>query len=210
MSVLRRKPGHRRSESGELHQSSAYHRYFEGWAEREILNASGRITIKRVYVGTRYRMDLSPAARRLWKCGLWAAVLAGTACLLAGSVQDITQNQSPILAVLQVIAAGGHAASFLALSNLRADMTIYEYRSGPRALLRSASITACICVLCLSAVLLLPSDRGAPPVSAAVFFALAALSCRTAAFAARRLPIRAEENTTPIPDGSVIIRRAGE
>lgn len=215
MSKFRIKRGRLNSGPGEFHQSSSYHRYFEGWAEYETLTVNGKVKIKRVYVGDHHCIDLPRGTWNLLRCALWAAVILSMAIFIIGSVQNTVQNQNPLLAVLQVVTAGGYVTMFFALGSLRTKMTIYEYKSGPRALKKSGTITAIASALCLAGTIVISLVQnliltGKPEVTALICYTVSALILAVVTLVACRLPITIEKNENMIPNGSVIIRKPGE
>lgn len=215
MNIFPKKRFRSDSSLGEFHQSGSYHRYFEGWAEYETLSAKGKVKINRVYVSDYYCVDLPCRTWNIMRCVLWAATILSIAFFIIGSVQNTMQNRNQLLAVLQVIAASGYVAMFFALGSLRTKMTVHEFKSGPRALKKSSTVTAITNALCFAVTVAVSAVQkisltGKSEMTSMFCFAVSALILSTISLAAHRLPIAIKENENAVPDGSVIIRKPGE
>lgn len=70
----------------ERRHSRSYHRYFENYAEKEVLTPGGGYTIQRVYVGQYYRVDLPDAQLRRQRVQYLALFLLSLAGYLAGAL----------------------------------------------------------------------------------------------------------------------------
>lgn len=213
MSLFRRKKNRLDNGPGEFHQSGSYHRYFEGWAECETLNEKGKVCIQRTYVGDYHCVQMSGKSWLMLRLALWLLTGVSLFLFILGAIQDTAQNDSPILAVVQLAAVCGHIAMFFSLGNLRTKMTVYDYKAGPRALLKRSRITACLSGVCLLVTVVLSLVQGLSASSQVISmacFGISALISAAVAYIAHGLPIRVIPNDTPPPPGSVIIRRAGE
>lgn len=213
MSLFRRKKNRQDNGLGEFHQSGSYHRYFDGWAEYEALNEKGKVRIQRTYVGDYHCVQMSGKSRLMLRLALWLLTGASLFLFILGAVQDTQQNGSSILAVVQLAAVCGHVAMFFSLGNLRTKMTVYDYKAGPRALVKRSRITACLSGVCLLVTVVLSIVQGlseSTQVMSMFCFGFSALISAAVAYIARGLPIRVIPNETPPPPSSVIIRRPGE
>lgn len=130
--------------------SRAYHRYFENYAEKEVLGPGGSYTIQRVYVGQYYRVDLPDGAlrRQCWAfLGLFLLCLAG---YLAGSLLAAVSAVFPValatmLPLVAVLFLG--VAVFYRLTVPR-EMEIRAWRDSSVNLLRAGMAFGICTVLC--------------------------------------------------------------
>lgn len=136
--------------------SRSYHRYFENYAEKEVLEPGGRYRIQRVYVGKYYRVDLTDGQlRRQRMVILILFLLCGTG-YLAGALLSRVSAAAPVaLATMPPLIAG----VFLAIAvfyrlTVPREMEIRSYRDSSENLI-TRSLTMAVCMLiCLGATLL--------------------------------------------------------
>lgn len=142
--------------------SHSYHRYFENYAEKEVLLPGGGHTIQRVYVGKYYRVDLSDQELRrqrivfslLFACAL-AGYFAGAMLAAVSAVSLVALATMPPLVALLFLGI----AVFYRLTVPR-EMEIRAYRDSSDNLLRSSMaffICMAVCFCCtLGGCLLVP------------------------------------------------------
>lgn len=125
--------------------SRAYHRHFEGYAEVESTNEKNRTVIRRVYVGSYYRLDLPRRKRvllRLTYLGL--LLLTGIAFGFAAS-RPVGANRTWYLAIAQMLTLwglGAVAISLLAHCTAPREMTIGDWKASSKKLRRNALCSA--------------------------------------------------------------------
>lgn len=125
--------------------SKAYHRHFEGYAEVETTNEKGKTTIKRVYVGDYYRLDL-PKNKRVALRLVYLALIALIAGLFGfAASQPVGANMTWYIAIAQMVAVcllGLLCVSFLSHCIAPRDMTVGDWKSSSKKLQRNAKYTA--------------------------------------------------------------------
>lgn len=133
--------------------SHSYHRYFENYAEKEILLPGGGRTIQRVYVGKYYRADISEQQLRRQKISfalLFLCVLAGyfAGALTAGvsAVSFVALATMPPLVALLFLGI----AIFYRLTVPR-EMEIRAFRDSSYNLQRSSIVFFICMVICFVA-----------------------------------------------------------
>lgn len=81
------------------YHSRSYHRYFENYAEKEVLKPGGGYEIQRVYVGNYYKADLTDSENRRSKLTiliLYLLTLTGYFALAGFCRQSVPQPASPL------------------------------------------------------------------------------------------------------------------
>lgn len=130
--------------------SHSYHRYFENYAEKEILQPGGGRTIQRVYVGKYYRVDLTDQQLRHQKIMIFLLFLCALAGCFAGALLAGVSALSlvalatmpPLVAVLFL-----GIAVFYRLTVPR-EMEIRAYRDSSDNLLRGSMIFLICIMIC--------------------------------------------------------------
>ena len=137
------------------YHSHAYHRYFENYAEKEVLSPDGGSTILRVYVGNYYRAELPDHVLRARKRGVglgYFGILAGF--LIGGRLAKVSAVSWVAIATMPALIAVLFLA-FPVFSYLKAprEMEIREYRDSSINLI-SGSLASAICLaVCFAATL---------------------------------------------------------
>ena len=134
--------------------SRAYHRYFEGYAEREIIDADGKKRIERVYVLDSYKHRLDDRHWALLKAGY--CVLFAVICTVY--IWTVAAH-SPFNKAfyVEVPEAAGAFSLFLLLYTLiqyvtaKRVMTIYDFKESSEKLLTRTIISAVLTALPLPA-----------------------------------------------------------
>lgn len=132
--------------------SHSYHRYFENYAEKEILLPGGGRTIQRVYVGQYYRVDLPDDQLRRQRRQLLVLFLLSLAGYLAGALMAKISAVSlvalatmpPLVAVLFY-----GTAVFYRLTVPR-EMEIRAYRDSSENLISSSRIFLICMLVCFA------------------------------------------------------------
>lgn len=83
------------------YHSRFYHRYYEGFTEKEQLDESGNKKINRLYTGTYYSPDLSAAERKKHKAASVLFYLLSLACYVCAAIQRVSINSVWYIALLQ-------------------------------------------------------------------------------------------------------------
>lgn len=129
--------------------SRAYHRYFENYAEKEVLAPGGGYTIQRVYVGKYYRVDLTDQQLRRQKIRiLILALLALTGYGVGALMSRISSVSLVAIATMPPLIAGIYLAIavFYRLAVPR-EMEIRAYRdSSEDLIIRSLAMIICMAV----------------------------------------------------------------
>lgn len=139
--MLRRKTKEKEMDSRSWH-SLAYHRHFEGYTEYQTVTAGGRKKIVRQYRGPVYRQRLSRPAQVLTRCVYLLLWLLMASVLLLAGMTDRASDSTWYLAVTELAAIllltfQGYnlLVNYLFLMG---DMTVGDYRSGSRGMIRNA------------------------------------------------------------------------
>ena len=137
----------------EQKHSRSYHRYFEDYAESQVLDENGRVIIRRVYVGRYYRVKLSDRSLRRQKLlFVLLYLLAAVLFLWAGS----TLRVSAVGAAAVFTAAALIALLWLAVPVFRRltaprEMEVRAWRESAEQL-RHVSLGAAVCLLACAVV----------------------------------------------------------
>lgn len=162
--------------------SHSYHRYFENYAEKEVLLPGGGHTIQRVYVGKYYRADISDEQLRRQKktvgllfFGVLASYLAGALTAVVSAVPFVAICTMPPLVALLLLGI----SVFYRLTVPR-EMEIRAFRDSSDNLRRSSmGFILCIAV-CFAATLvgclIVPLFTLAETVPSLLFYLLSAVS----------------------------------
>ena len=125
--------------------SKAYHRHFEGYTELEETDEKGKITIKRVYVGDYYRLDL-PKNKRVGLRFAYAGLIALTAALFGfAASRPVGANMTWYIAIAQMVTVcllGLLCVNLLSHCTAPRDMTVGDWKSSSKKLQRNAKYTA--------------------------------------------------------------------
>lgn len=125
--------------------SKAYHRHFEGYTELEETDEKGKTTIKRVYVGDYYRLDL-PKDKRIGLRFAYAGLIALTAALFGfAASRPVGANMTWYIAITQMVTVcllGLLCVNLLSHCTAPRDMTIGDWKSSSKKLQRNAKYTA--------------------------------------------------------------------
>lgn len=192
------------------YHSRAYHRYFENYAEKEILSPDGGSTILRVYVGNYYRAELSDHALRVRKrsvglgyFGILASFLIGGLLAKVSAVSWVAIATMP--ALIAVLFLAFPVFSYLTVPR---EMEIREYRDSSINLI-SGSLAAAICLaVCFAATLvgvLISPDFSLPQNLTSLVLYFLAMVCAFLIFALekrtayRKLPPRQERPAESSP-----------
>ena len=116
------------------YHSRSYHRYFENYAEKEVLKPGGGYEIQRVYVGNYYKTDLTDSENRRSKLTILILyLLTLTGYFAGGLLSAVSATAGVAIATMPALIA----VLFLAVSvfyRLAAprEMEIRQYRSRNR------------------------------------------------------------------------------
>lgn len=129
------------------HHSSAYHRYFEGFAERKCYDENGIAHIERVYVGNYYRRNISNRHHKLLKAQYAVLYLLSMAAFLFAGTRGTQLNAVVYVYIPVVLALAAMLYLIFPLFyNLTAprEMMIRSYRDSSEKLIR---VSMCAAVL---------------------------------------------------------------
>lgn len=129
------------------HHSSAYHRYFEGFAERKCYDENGNTHIERVYVGNYYRRKTSDRHLKALKARYVVLYLLSMAAFLFAGTRDTQLNVVVYVYIPVVLALAAMLYLIFPLFyNLTVprEMMIRSYRDSSEKLIR---ISICAAVL---------------------------------------------------------------
>ena len=165
----------------EQKHSRAYHRYFEDYAERQILDESGRLTTQRIYVGNYYRTKLSDT-RLLRQRTCFVLLYLSAVILYLGA--GVTLRISALWVVALFTAAALLALLWLAIPifhRLTAprEMEVRAWRESAVSL-RHVSVAAAVCLLLcagitLAAAFIFPGYSMSETALGAALYALAGI-----------------------------------
>lgn len=192
------------------YHSRSYHRYFENYAEKEVLKPGGGYEIRRVYVGNYYKADLTDSENRRNKLAIFILCLFTLTGYFAGGLLSAV-SATAVVAIATMPAL--IADLFLAVSvfyRLVAprEMEIRQYRDSSQVLVRRALVSAVCLGLCLAATaagcLAIPGYPLAKHMPSLVLYALA-FACAVLIYllekhtAYRKLPPRQERPSESSP-----------
>ena len=135
------------------YHSRSYHRYFENYAEKEVLKPGGGYEIQRVYVGNYYKADLTDSENRRSKLTILILyLLTLTGYFAGGLLSAVSATAGVAIATMPALIA----VLFLAVSvfyRLAAprEMEIRQYRDSSQVLVWRALACAVCLGLCLAA-----------------------------------------------------------
>ncbi len=188
--------------SAEPWHSRAYHREFEGYAEREVQTENGRTKIERIYVGNYYELDATDQRRRLLKWTHVVFALGASVFFLMGATARVAANYSRLTALFQAIET--LALAWLLIVGVRnlltpVRMRIRQYKDSSRAVLlwtRIAAVCAGVCCLLTLVLTLIHAREGlGAGLLCALYHAL------VAALVLLSYYIEAQQNYRVIPSG---------
>lgn len=132
------------------HHSRSYHRFFEDWAEQQILDESGKIRITRVYIG-KYYLNAYSSARRILQKILYAVLyLLSVTCFIFSGIQYTPVNMAVVPSAAAAICT--FALAFLAFPVFYhlispAEMIIRQYRRASLELISKSTVVASLLAL---------------------------------------------------------------
>ncbi len=192
--------------------SKSYHRYFEGYAEYEMVNEKGKKTLRRVYTGAWYRQDLKAAAYVGLR--IFYVLLAVGVLFLFGAAAVYQKESGNVLyVVLPEAATVGFLIYLLYILLVNylfvpRKMTINDYRVSSRSLKNgSFGCAACLAADGLTTLLYLMLHRGA---YAGIWYAVLEFLGASALSAAiylteGRIPYLMEENENKPGEDDIVI-----
>lgn len=136
--------------------SRSYHRYFENYAEKEVLSPQGGYTIQRVYVGEYYKADLPDDTLRRQKRQIGVLYLLCLAGYILGALLSRVSAVSfvAVLTMPPLIALLFFAVAVFYRLIAPREMEIRTWRDSSRNL-RTGAMAFLICMgLCFSATLI--------------------------------------------------------
>lgn len=84
--------------------SDAYHRHFQGYAERSVPKKNGRGTrIERIYTADYYKYAETDPVWRLKKAGCMVLFAAAVTAALVADVQPLAVNRIPAIGIIQIL-----------------------------------------------------------------------------------------------------------
>ena len=132
------------------HHSRSYHRFFEDWAEQQILDEHGKICITRIYVGN-YYLNAYSKAYQIFQEILYAVLyLLSVICFVFSGIQYTPVNMAILPSAAAAICT--FALAFLAFPvfyNLfsPAEMIIRQYRRASLELISKSTFVASVLAL---------------------------------------------------------------
>ena len=123
--------------------SRAYHRHFEGYVEREEVNAAGKTVIRRVYTGEFRRLELPKRKRvglRLTYFILWALMAAAFGF---SASRPIGANHSWYLAISQMLGVCSLGYVFIKLlthSTAPRNLTVGDWKASSLGLIKGSLV----------------------------------------------------------------------
>ena len=188
--------------SAEPWHSRAYHREFEGYAEREVPGEKGRTKIERIYVGNYYELDATDQRRRLLKWTHIVFSLGAWVFFLMGATARVAANFSRLTAFFQAIQV--LTMVWLLIVGVRNLLTpprmrVRQYKDSSCAVLlwtRIAAVCAGVsCLLTLIFTLIHTREGLGAGLLCALYHALAAVLVMLSYY------IEAQQNYRVIPSG---------
>lgn len=173
-----------------------FSRYFEGYSEDKRPGDDGKLHTVRVYRGFWYVPALSTVQRRLRCVGYLALYIAGGALFLAGAARREIANSTSYVGLatgLGLFALLIEVIPLMGCAFGNARQTSYQYRSGSKACILWAGITAGAMAL-TAALALLAELVGRGIGLAPLFFVLGSLCEAGIALVERKIEYHTEHN----------------
>lgn len=127
------------------YHSRAYHRYFEGYEEREQCNENGSLVIRRFYTGMYYKQDVSDKRRMLIRVLYGLLYTLGVAMFLYAATRQVACNNTWYVTIPSV---GSLVSSVLTAVYLFFNITspramqIRSYRDSHERLVTTSAFSA--------------------------------------------------------------------
>ena len=136
--------------------SRAYHRFFEGYKEQEVVDERGKVHIQRIYCGVWYERELSRGQnlrQNLCYLLLWLLALAASLFLASRNYPINLTWYGALVQLLSLIGMAWVFGGFFRSWTSPRRMTIADYKGSSMAIRRGSLL--CVAVLALSAALAL-------------------------------------------------------
>lgn len=212
-------PGDRTGESrgGDIdtgfRHSSAYHAFFEGYTEREVLDEKGRKRIQRVYIAPWIVEDLTPARRHRVRLAAWALYLTAVAIYLWCMTRRVGSNGSYYVAAPGLLTVIPLLLLFFALITFtvrKEKLTKYDYKSNTKKL-KILSLSGTILMALTAAMVLLyfllhMAERNWGELLGSVMLAVSTLCLLGLWRTVSKIPYKEVENTASVSGGGFEIR----
>ncbi len=140
----------RQGGEGKGWHSRAYHRFFEGYREQEVVDERGKVHIQRIYCGVWYSRDLTRGQnlrQNLVYVLLWLLALAGAVFLAS---RDYPINRTWYAALCQLLSVVGMAwvfGGFFRSWTSPRQMTVADYKASSMAIRRGSLFTVAVLTL---------------------------------------------------------------
>ena len=140
-------------DSAEPWHSRAYHREFEGYAERRVTNDKGHEKLERIYVGNYYELEAPKGRRMFLKLSHIVFCLGAVVFFLMGATAPVAANFSRLTTFFQAVEVLALAwLLIICIRNLLTPtrMRVRQYKDSSCAVLlwtRVAAICAGVCGL---------------------------------------------------------------
>lgn len=193
--------------------SGAYHAFFEGYTEQEVLDEKGRKRIQRVYTAPWIVEDLTPARRRRVRLLAWALYLAAAGVYLWCMTRRVGSNGSYYVAAAGLLTVIPLFLLFFALITFtirKEKLTKYDYKNNTRKLkwlsLSGAVLMALTAAMVLLYFFLHPEENAWSELLGSGLLAVSAVFLFVLWRAVTAIPYKQVENTEQAPRGGFEIR----
>lgn len=129
---LKKKYRSKETEPGHAWHSQSYHRFFEGYEERTIVDDKGHQRIERTYVGNKYERDVDKRKNIIIIISYWLLLVISSVCFIISACMDVAFNHTFYGAIIEMICILMFIFMVVTLINYsfaKKQMTIYEYKS---------------------------------------------------------------------------------
>jgi hypothetical protein len=152
-----------------IYHSAAYHKYFEGFAERKVVDPDNKVKIVRVYTEEYYIRDLSETKEFFLKLAYGGILSLIIFLFIFSASLKIEANTNKFINITQalsvaVLAAMTMSIIFYIISH--GKLTIYNYRTSSLSFKRNAVIASCnffLSTLCIVIYIFNNSDKALLP-----------------------------------------------
>lgn len=193
--------------------SGAYHAFFEGYTEMEMLDEKGRKRIQRIYTAPWIVEDLTPARRRCVRLLAWMLYLAAVGFYLWCMTRRVGSNGSLYVAAAGLLTVIPIFLLFFALITFtirKEKLTKYDYKSNTSKL-KWLSLSGAILMALTAAMVLLyfflhPEESAWSELLGSGLLAVSAVFLFVFRRAVTAIPYKQVENANQTPRGGFEIK----
>ena len=191
--------------------STRYHKFFEGYTEIKRETGPGKYTIERYYTAP-WIVCAEPKKRPGRIALYWVLLALSVVIAVYGACIRVSSNSSVISSAplgVYIVVILFLSPALIRYSTLKRRMTLHEFKSSSKSLLRWSTVAAACAALSAAAGIVLDLVmRNTAALSLLRMLLMLAAAAAVAAIAGleHRLPYTTEENDTQVPSGGFTIK----